>query len=128
EFLIGNWIELSKQWATNESEKQLYEWNARNLITLWGDRNSKLHDYAQKQWAGMMKDFYYPRWEMLIEQAKVSLQNGKDFDKENYNQKVMEFEETWTKQTKTYNTKPSGNSIQEAKRIYQKYFASNLDK
>lgn len=125
EFLLGNWIEQSKHWATNESERKLYEWNARNLITLWGDRNSKLHDYAQKQWSGMMKDFYYPRWKMLIEQAKASLQTGKEFDKESFNQKVMDFEVSWTKQNNTYNTKPVGNSVTEVKRIYDKYFTGN---
>ncbi len=60
EFLLGNWLEQSKLQATNESERKLYEWNARNLITLWGPRNSPLHDYAQKQWAGLMKDFIIP--------------------------------------------------------------------
>jgi hypothetical protein len=33
-------------------EKQLYEYNARNQITLWGPRG-EIVDYANKQWAGM---------------------------------------------------------------------------
>ena len=33
-------------------EKQLYEYNARNQITLWGPRG-EIIDYANKQWAGM---------------------------------------------------------------------------
>jgi Alpha-N-acetylglucosaminidase (NAGLU). len=32
-------------------EKQLYEYNARNQITLWGPRG-EIVDYANKQWAG----------------------------------------------------------------------------
>ena len=33
-------------------EKQMYEYNARNQITLWGPRG-EIVDYANKQWAGM---------------------------------------------------------------------------
>lgn len=33
-------------------EKKLYEYNARNQITLWGPRG-EIVDYANKQWAGM---------------------------------------------------------------------------
>ncbi len=121
EFLLGNWLEQSKKWATNKEEKNLYEWNARNLITLWGPRNSSLHDYAQKQWAGLMKDFYYTRWKMLIKQVELSLKSGKKFDEEDFNTKVTAFEERWTKKNNNYPTEPTGNPLYEAKRIFNKY-------
>jgi hypothetical protein len=35
-------------------EKQLYEYNARNQITLWGP-HGEIVDYANKQWAGSSK-------------------------------------------------------------------------
>jgi alpha-N-acetylglucosaminidase len=123
EFLLGNWIGQSKQWATDKSESCLYEWNARNLITLWGPRNSSLHDYAQKQWAGLMKDFYYPRWEMLIAQVKESLKSGVEFNSENFNSDVSAFEESWTKQNNNYETNPVGNPIDEARRLFKKYLS-----
>lgn len=124
EFLLGNWIEQSKKYATNENESSLYEWNARNLITLWGDRNSGLHDYAQKQWAGMMKTFYYPRWELLINQGRNCLISGAEFNKDDFKQKVVNFEVSWTKQRNKFTTQPVGNSISEVKRIFNKYIIS----
>ena len=123
EFLLGNWIEPAKHWATDKNESNLYEWNARNLITLWGPRNSPLHDYAQKQWAGLMKDFYYTRWNMLIEQIKQELESGSEFDSEKFRLNVTDFEEKWTNQNNSYPTEPIGNSLNEAKRIFKKYFA-----
>jgi len=123
EFLLGNWIEQSKRWATNNNESILYEWNARNLITLWGPRNSSLHDYAQKQWAGLMKDFYYPRWEMLIKQVKESLKSGTEFNSENFNSDVSAFEEDWTKQNNNYDTNPVGEPLDEALRLFKKYLS-----
>lgn len=34
-FLLGKWIESAKSLATNELEELLYEYNARNQITIW---------------------------------------------------------------------------------------------
>lgn len=121
EFLLGNWLQKAKRWASSKSEKNLYEWNARNLITLWGPRNSPLHDYAQKQWAGMLRDFYYPRWAMLIRKLKDCLKYGEKFDAEKYNSEVTAFEENWTHQNNIYRSKPVGNSIIEAKKLFRKY-------
>ena len=124
EFLLGNWIESAKKWADNSSELNLYEWNARNLITLWGPGTSSLHDYAQKQWSGIMKDFYYTRWKMLIDEVKESMKNNHEFNQEGFNLKVSEFEERWTKENNIYETETQGNSLFEAKRIFEKYFES----
>lgn len=43
--------------------------NALMLITYWGENNRKednLHEYAYKEWAGMMVPFYKRRWEMYF--------------------------------------------------------------
>lgn len=40
--------------------------NARTLLTTWGGQPQAeaggLHDYAYRQWQGLLSDFYYPRW------------------------------------------------------------------
>jgi len=35
-FLLGVWLESAKNMSTSEQERRLYEYNARNQITLWG--------------------------------------------------------------------------------------------
>ena len=35
-FLLGLWLEAAKARATSDEERKLYEYNARNQITLWG--------------------------------------------------------------------------------------------
>ena len=35
-FLLGVWLENAKNMSTNDQERRLYEYNARNQITLWG--------------------------------------------------------------------------------------------
>ena len=35
-FLLGVWLESAKNMSTGDQERRLYEYNARNQITLWG--------------------------------------------------------------------------------------------
>lgn len=73
EFCVGRWLEQAKCAAIdkksgkiNEDDARLYEWNARVQITTWGNRycadTGKLRDYAHKEWSGLLRDFYLPRW------------------------------------------------------------------
>jgi alpha-N-acetylglucosaminidase len=50
--------------------------NALMLVTYWGENNRKednLHEYAYKEWAGMMVDFYKRRWEMYFDYLRSEL-------------------------------------------------------
>ena len=45
-------------------------------ITYWGpDTNpeTKVHEYAQKEWAGLLKDVYLPRWRLFFKQLGSEL-------------------------------------------------------
>ena len=80
EFLLGRWLEMAKSSGTNEKEKELFKWNARTLITVWGNKEcseNNLHEYAMKQWSGLLNDFYYQRWKMFFEALKERL-DGKN--------------------------------------------------
>lgn len=71
EFRLGSWIEAARNRGTTPEEKDQYEWNARVQITTWGNRecadNGGLRDYANKEWQGLLKDFYYPRWKTWMD-------------------------------------------------------------
>ena len=61
-FLLGSWLRDSKSIpGFSENEQKLFEFNARNQVTLWGPQGQIL-DYATKQWNGLVRDYYYPRW------------------------------------------------------------------
>ena len=36
EFLLGKWLEDAKRWGATDSERAKLEWNARRILTLWG--------------------------------------------------------------------------------------------
>ena len=71
EFRLGHWTQAAIACGQTPEEQRLYEWNARVQITTWGNRycadTGGLRDYAHKEWQGLLKDFYYPRWKAYFE-------------------------------------------------------------
>ena len=118
EFRVGNWTDMARNIGNSQAEKDLYEWNARVQITTWGNRSASeqgnLHDYAHKEWNGLLKDFYYIRWKTYFD-ALMSTLNGKEMPIVDWY--VME--ESWTKLTDTYRAAPEGDCIEVAKRVYK---------
>ncbi len=121
EFLLGRWTEAAKKMGTDDSEKALYEKNARNLLTTWGNRDCYLHDYACRQWAGMMSGFYRPRWEMFFSDASEALEAGHRLDTEAFEEKCRDWEWNWISGQEIYPDETSGDELDECKRIYEKY-------
>jgi len=121
EFLLGRWLADARRWGTSPQEKQLNEWNARTIITLWGPRDSDLHEYANKQWSGLLTDFYLPRWQMYFDRLDSALASGKSFDASAWEQTAREWEEQWTHRNNPYPTEPRGDSVATARRLWEKY-------
>lgn len=121
DFLLGPWVADARRWGTNESEKALYEMNAKDLITLWGDAKNPLHEYACRQWSGLMNDFYKPRWQQFFQKLETSLQQKKALDVKAFDKEISEWEWKWVNQRKDYPTLTKGDPIATAKLMYQKY-------
>ena len=108
-FLVGTWIKQAKDFGKTSFEKQLAEKNARMQITFWGpDYNPKtdLHEYAHKEWSGLIKDLYQPRWELFFEQLDNELA-GKPFKEVDF----FAMELKWAQQQNRYSTTPKGNYL-----------------
>ncbi|MCY2930132.1 MAG: alpha-N-acetylglucosaminidase C-terminal domain-containing protein [Planctomycetota bacterium] len=121
EFLLGRWTADARRWATNDREKALYEFNARNQITFWGGRDSGLHGYAHKQWSGLLKGFYLPRWEMFFQALDDSLASGKELDLGPVNKRMTDFGQEWVHKVEPYPDRPAGQSVEVALALLKKY-------
>ena len=121
EFRVGNWTEMARKIGKTSEEKDLYEWNARVQITTWGNREvadkGRLHDYAHKEWNGILKDFYYLRWKKYFDGLAESL-DGNPLPVIDWY--VME--EPWTKEADTYSAEPEGDCVEVAKKVYNAVF------
>ncbi|PNF41381.1 hypothetical protein B7P43_G14430, partial [Cryptotermes secundus] len=111
DFLLGRWLKAAKALGTTAQEKQLYEYNARNQITLWGPRG-EIVDYANKQWAGVVSHYFLPRWNLFLNALNTSLVTGTPFDQARTTQWIFtEVEELFVLDTTTFPTSPEGDSI-----------------
>ena len=119
EFLLGPWLEQAKGQGHTQEEKDLYEFNARTLITTWASAaEDVLHDYANKEWSGLTSDFYLPRWQTYIHTLRTSLETGEAPKVINW----FEWEVKWTKKKNTFPTEPEGNIQSIVAEIINKYF------
>ena len=71
EFRLDTWTSQASRWGQTEAEKSLYVWNAKVQITTWGNRlaadKGGLHDYAHREWSGLLSTYYAPRWQKYID-------------------------------------------------------------
>lgn len=117
DFLLGPWLADARNKGITPEEKALYEKNARDLITLWGDADSPLHEYANRQWSGLLKDFYKPRWEKFF--AFITANPSPDLG--SFEKDIRRWEWAWVNEQKTFPTTPAGDPIAIVKHLYRKY-------
>lgn len=137
-FLVGTWIQRAKDlgdtYQEDDFQRDLLERNARALITTWGsyDMSSlyfshdginysggSLQDYANRQYAGLTKDYYLPRWEKWIS----SLYDTFDLaDYEDYTfAEGFELGWNWSLDHNEYATQASGDLPSLAQKVFENY-------
>ncbi|KAM9774055.1 alpha-N-acetylglucosaminidase [Syngnathus typhle] len=120
-FLLGKWLEQAKSLALDEEEAQLYDMNARNQLTLWGP-NGEIHDYASKEWGGLVEDYYAQRWGLFVQTLVECLDSGQPFKQDAFNQAVFQVEKGFIYNGQKYPTKPQGDTYEITRRIFLKYY------
>ncbi len=120
EFLLGKWIGDSKERAVNEREEELYEWNAKAIITTWGGRI--LYGYAIKDWAGMYSLYYLPKWQKLFSSMRTEISGGKKLNYEEFMKDLILWEDNWINLRITdLQTEPAGDPIVIAKELWGEF-------
>jgi len=120
-FQLGRWLDGARTKGTTEEEQALYEINARNIITLWGGKNSPLSGYAQRQYGGLMGDFYHARWKMFFDMALEALAKEKGLDAKAFENRVRAYEEAWTREQNPYPAGAVGDTLEAARILADKY-------
>jgi len=122
EFLLGRWIGDARRCGVTAAEADLYEKNARDLITLWGDKESGLHEYSCRQWSGLIKDFYKPRWEQYFVFLRQNMERGERMEETSFEQAIKDWEWKWVNTTGAgYSEEPVGDAVSVVRRLYTKY-------
>ncbi|MGH7593302.1 MAG: alpha-N-acetylglucosaminidase C-terminal domain-containing protein, partial [Gemmatimonadales bacterium] len=131
EFLLGRWLDDAKRWGTSATEKDRYEWNARNIITLWGTKctegqNDDLNLYAFKEWQGMFGNYFLPRWQEFFKRLNRSLERGVAFDRAPFAADMCRWEQAWSHRRDSFPTAPRGDALEVAQRLILKYRMAGL--
>ena len=121
-FKLERWTSLARNIAnevsgTTENDRRWLEWNARTQVTVWSKGDTDLHDYSNRCWAGLIKDFHYKRWKQFFENNGNAFSGGW----------FSGFEYPWTVDFTNYNystvTIPSDmTATAKAKQTFGKYF------
>lgn len=69
---VDTWLDAAGKLAGDDPQaRELYRRNAAQLITVWGDSTAAnrggLHDYAHREWGGILRELYYKRWKAFFD-------------------------------------------------------------
>lgn len=82
EWNFDKWITDARSWGINSKEKDLLERDATALVTLWGFTDGyecQQFDYSWREWGGLIRRYYYPRWKMFYQMIEKEFANGRKY-------------------------------------------------
>jgi alpha-N-acetylglucosaminidase len=112
-FLLGRWLSFVPSWASSPVELDRLNYDARSILTTWGDRHASeygLHEYGNRDWAGLTSDYYLPRWQMYFDSLSTSLATDEPPKSIDW----YAFGDSWNHSQKVYDVRPQGDSYNAA--------------
>jgi alpha-N-acetylglucosaminidase len=106
-FLLGRWLSFVPAWASSPDDLALVEYDAHSILTTWGDRTASkdLHEYGNRDWAGLVSTYYAPRWKLYFNSLDQSLATNtppKPID-------WYAFGDAWNRSTRQFPAQPIGD-------------------
>jgi alpha-N-acetylglucosaminidase len=120
-FQFGRYLKYPLAAGGTGEVRARWERNARRIITLWGEQDSPLFGYAQRQYGGLMRDYNLGCWKLFLDAAGKSLRDG---GKLSVDREVREFTDSWISSRKTYPVEAEHDPVAVARMIWEKYAAN----
>ena len=107
-FLLGKWLSYVPAWASSPEDLERIEYDAHSILTTWGDRDAsrELHEYGNRDWAGLVSGYYAARWKMYFDSLDEALENGRE-------PKAIDwyaFGDAWNRSRQAYLAEPVGST------------------
>ena len=116
-FLLGAWLAPVAAWASDPAERAQLEYDARSILTTWGDRHAsadaRLHDYGNKDWAGLTQGYYRVRWARYFAALDQELLTGMPGEPIDW----FALGDAWNHGSEDYPTRPVGDAYTMATRV-----------
>jgi alpha-N-acetylglucosaminidase len=118
-FLVGTWLAQVRSWGATPAERARLNYDARSLLTTWGDRQASegatLHDYGNRDWAGLTRDYYRERWRLFFDSLDAQLRTARPAQPIDW----FAIGEAWNRGTQQYTDQPAGDPYEVAARVMQ---------
>lgn len=121
-WLLGSWLERARRKGKTGPEKALMEKAARRMVTTWSGRRDLLNEYSHRQWAGLMKDYYKPRWELFFDLQEAKM-NGTACSaaEEQFAQTLCAWEVAFENKTDGYEAEAKGDPLEISRELFARY-------
>lgn len=117
EYRLSTWVENARRWGKSPREKEQLEQNAKMQVTVWG--GPELHDYAWKEWSGLVAGFYKVRWTRYL---RLIVESGdKPMNLAAWDQSIADWELSWAKHIGIAPDATNGDPILVARQLLEKY-------
>jgi len=128
DWLMGAWVGDARKWGTTPADKAYMDKIARLLLTTWVENpQTDLADYANREWNGLLGNYYLPRWKLFLDTAEAAVAAHRDIDMPAYLKKRGDLEVSWINSGKTdMATQPKGDTVAISRKLLQKYGAAVL--
>lgn len=81
---LKTYLDLAAAQGRTEEERGLYSFNQTLQVTHWGPfgvptvDGDPIHEYAWKEWGGLLSEYYLPRWRMFLSHARKVMEGSAD--------------------------------------------------
>ena len=121
EYSFDKWIEASHQFAAPDAPESYFEKNAKVLLTTWGQKDSRLNNYAARDFSGLINSYYKKRWKLFFDTVRKSIEDSTKFNQEQFDKNIAEFEWNFCETPYTPEKVDHYDVSQLAKVLYTKY-------
>jgi len=121
EYSFDNWVRDSHRFAASDAPKSYFEKNAKVLVTTWGPKGNVVTDYAARDWSGLIKQYYLPRWEKFFSITRDCMMTSTNFDQKKFDEDITEMEWNFCEKPYQFNLEKSGNVPDLSLSLLKKY-------
>lgn len=81
---FDKWMQDARAMEGSPADKDLYAFSAACQVTQWGHNYNRprIYEYAWKEWGGLIRGYYVPRWQKLHAALAESLEKGTPWQNE----------------------------------------------
>lgn len=119
---FGRMYQMALAKGKNKAEKENETRALKTLVTSWSGKRGALNDYAHRQLAGLMKDYYFVRWNAFFDAHKQDLA-GNSAALKALDKKIDQLLTDWPKENKNYQIPKTKKkqTLAEAQSILKKF-------